>query len=685
MILNIEGPRFQKLVRTYIGLTPTFFAIFYIVLKPFKFVNLFPLIYSMVALVTLMMISIIPKKYQNQNNSWVLFNVALAFFELIYLNILDDNYIFQTLTISYTIMSIICVMKYWNAINLIITSIFYTFLFVAYGPNHTSALNNLIEFSLLLIIVINAIQIVHMVRFKKGKLIQQIRPYQAMFIQLSLLAVILLISNKIDKDLFFLFSMAFYFNISRSSEKNQNVGDFIHPILNKSYSQNSFITQIVPLSLVYLLIILFYVEMLIIEKSIFNPIVFIFIYFILLIIQGIQYTFSISLSSFVLKPRVSIIGPFDYLAELAPIRSNHYFTLYVSNDIPMFRNTIDVILSGKPIDLYYELSRSTSNVIIMRGEQNFLNAKLSKTPFLLAFSNSEIVLDEFQRKSPLNVLNNNIGNYTGVQGEGIKASNEIIDNLKVLECLKLNEIILSKHSFQDSKIYHNIPFDVAYLHQRIISTADKQLRTLANLNFIEMTLRYIYFIRSAIGNLCLEVSPKLSFGYIVSCCENNPILNLESHRVIISNYTIARRCLIDIGWNAKFGEKMNMVELLKVANYVRNKVLGHGSVGTVSEELLYFTEFISLKVLELCSVYCKDVYLYEEEKDYCQIYAGCSSRRIRKIYHNIVRYNRMFYDSDFLKFHEGYLYVYDGMSNNGKREFINYTNGKRIRPDVILL
>ena len=134
---------------------------------------------------------------------------------------------------------------------------------------------------------------------------EQIRPYSAVLIQFPLLAIFLFINKKINSDIFFLFSIAFFFNISYNSEQNQTVGAFIHPNLNKSYSQQIFLTNIIPLNLVYILISLFYYYTILNENITFNfnPIIFIFIYFIITIIQGFQFVFSIPPSFFRYKPR----------------------------------------------------------------------------------------------------------------------------------------------------------------------------------------------------------------------------------------------------------------------------------------------------------------------------------------------------------------------------------------------
>lgn len=684
-LINIEGKNFRNFLNKLIGLTPSWLVGVYLIYKPFKVINLFPLIYSISYFITaLLAISFINNSIINRIvHAFMQFSLAL--FELFFLLYIDNSYQFTTISFIYFSFSLLLRIYYKQILNLIITIIFYIILYSQFGNYQHNTLNIFITCSLILIFIVNFIQLLYYIKLRKASLMEQIRPYSAVLIHFPLLAIFLFINKIINSDIFFLFSIAFFFNISYNSEQNQTVGAFIHPNLNKSYSQQIFLTNIIPLNLVYILISLFYYYTILNENRTFNfnPIIFIFIYFIITIIQGFQFVFSIPPYFFRYKPRVSITGPFDYLISLRPLRSNDYFTLYAITDMPMFQNTINLFRPKKNIDLYSELSSTHSNVIIMRGEQTFLNARFSKKPFLLAFTNGEKIFDEFQRKSPLNLMNNNVGNYTGQEESVIKASDEIIKNLKVLDCLELNNIILSKNKFQDLKIYNNVPFDVAYLHQRIISTADKQLRTLANLNFIEITLRYIYFIRCAIDSNKIEMSQKLSFGYIVSCCEKNPALNLENHKILISNYIDSKKCLTDIGWSAKFGEKMNVIELLKVSNYIRNKVLGHGSVGTVNEELLYFTEFVSLQILYLCGKFCNNIYFYEKENDCCKIYSGSNSRRIHKITHKIIRFKSEFYDSEYLKFHEGYLYVYDGTANNGKREYINYTNGKRIRPDVI--
>ena len=686
-LIDIEGKNFRKLINKLIGLTPTWLVGIYLFLHPFKTTNLFPLIYTISYTITAL-IGIIFIEHKTVNRTaYIILQLSLSLFEIFFLIQYIDHTDNHTITIIYSISTILFRASHKHSLNLIITISYYTYLFSNFGNHQTRTINYFIIFTLLIIALINFIQLILYIKLQKKSILEQIRPYSAVAIQLPLLAIILYNNNIINSDIFFLFSIAFLFNITYNSEQNQAVGDFIHPILNNSYSQYFFLTKIVPLNLVYILIFLFYYNLIIgADKSFnYNPTIFIFTYFIIIFIQGLQFIFSLSPSFFLSRNRVSIIAPFEYLIGLPPLRSNEYFTLYASSDLPLYNNAIYALRSKTSIDLYCELNKVKTNVIIMRGNQTFLNARFTKTPFLLAFTNSDSVYDEFQRKSPLNLMNNNLGNYTGHRANNIKASNEIIKNLRVFDCLELNNLILSKHGFQDTNIYNNIPFDVAYLHQRIISTADKQLRTLANLNFIEITLRYIYFIRCAISKNDIEISTKLSFGYIVSCCENFTELNLANLDVRISNYIDSKKCLMEIGWSTKFGEKINFIELLKISNYIRNKVLGHGSVSTVNEDLLFFTEYITLQVLQVCGKFCKNISFVEEGTDFCRIYSGTNSRKLSKTSFEIIRFKGVFYRSDYLKFHEGYLYVYDGSTNNGKREFINYTNGKRIRPDVIQL
>jgi hypothetical protein len=111
--------------------------------------------------------------------------------------------------------------------------------------------------------------------------------------------------------------------------------------------------------------------------------------------------------------------------------------------------------------------------------------------------------------------------------------------------------------------------------------------------------------------------------------------------------------------------------------------MGHGSVMSISADLWVLTEYIALTVNNYFAPFFSSLYFYYEDVKGSYVLNCNKHRNIRSIGGNsFFRQNNLRYMTDMYKVLEGFIYIYNG-SVSGNREYINYINGKRIKPDVV--
>ena len=227
--------------------------------------------------------------------------------------------------------------------------------------------------------------------------------------------------------------------------------------------------------------------------------------------------------------------------------------------------------------------------------------------------------------------------------------------------------------------------DLLNMRIQLFNIGDIQLRVLACFNLIEMNIRYYYFLRSTTVDRAENFIDKVSMGLMVNELRRlfSSELSVSSFEVSEESYTLFKRGLIEIKYLEKFSRKNSILSLLNVAVFLRNKTMGHGSVMSISADLWILTEYIALTINNFFAPFFSSLYFYYEDENGSYVLNCNKHRRIRSIGgSSFFRQNSLSYRTDMYKVLEGFIYIYNG-SVNGNREYINYINGKRIKPDVV--
>ena len=280
-------------------------------------------------------------------------------------------------------------------------------------------------------------------------------------------------------------------------------------------------------------------------------------------------------------------------------------------------------------------------------------------------------------KNHSNVYNYNISNFNLA---------EFLVNNNVNGAIELEEKIVNNRTFNEIKYNELIGLqDLHHLRKQIVNVGDVQLRVLANINFIEMNLRYFYFINIAIENIIDETIQTMSMGLMVSRIRehlNFHLINFE-YQLNDQNHSMWKAALVDIGFKEKISKKLDFFALLNIAVFIRNKTLGHGSVTSISIDLLFIIDEISVIIYNEFSKLFDEIYFYYRGDSGNYILNTIHHKNIQCGINEGFRYRRKIYHSEYLKIKDGFIYVFDGFKKNEK-EYINYINGKRIKPDLKL-
>ena len=211
-------------------------------------------------------------------------------------------------------------------------------------------------------------------------------------------------------------------------------------------------------------------------------------------------------------------------------------------------------------------------------------------------------------------------------------------------------------------IYNKGVFDLNIMHKRNASVGDLSLRLFANLNFIEISTRFIVVLASMLRKNELDLSNQISFGLMVSKLRDLGVSGLKKHDTS-SYYDIMKTALRDLKHKGKLPVNQTLDDLLNTATFIRNKTQGHGSALHISEEIWMTSELISYHVLSFIQDFFGSIYFYKRTGE--NLFEARSGLLLKQ---NIslnchldyfIRINRESFNSKFLLPHQDYWYIID--------------------------
>jgi hypothetical protein len=234
-------------------------------------------------------------------------------------------------------------------------------------------------------------------------------------------------------------------------------------------------------------------------------------------------------------------------------------------------------------------------------------------------------------------------------------------------------------------LYNRGIFDLNIMHKRNSSIGDVSLRLMANLNFIEISTRFLVILTHLEKGKELDLGSQISFGLMVSKLRDMGVADESKHDT--STYLGIIKCaLSDLKYKGKVPKKQSLINLLDIATYIRNKTQGHGSALHISDEIWLTSEIISYHILLFIYNYFGSVYFYKKIGDTLfESRHGLHLRLDLKIMCDedfFIRFKHQFFKSNFIIPFEDYWYIIDSVRSDGN-EYICFINGDRVRPDII--
>ena len=516
--------------------------------------------------------------------------------------------------------------------------------------------NIFIEIYMIIFLYINARNIYYYLKTKNTSFVNILKPQESYSVYFLFLAIIVFLNNgnyvfielAIMNYIVALFIDRFLF---------MNIDEFFSPIHTKSYYQENVRNIIFNLPFIY--VCLFYLILLTNNDFSYKGFPFLFIVFILLLSYELL-NYFIKVGTF---DRVEIDLIFNDQNDLK-IKANSKYNIKLLSPDHIYSNE-KKLKRLKIHDLYYV---NPLKICVIESEYNSDLKNLFLFPYTNSIYINKTISDWNLSKSP--------DNYSHLSQ--IYECDEV---LRFYSLNKLNKLIANRLELDKDFTYDKVFPDVVYLHKRITYTDNIQLRLIANVNFIEISCRYYLFIKGAVLGLDFGELETISYGLIVSKLYNEKSFDTQNYFVNIGkdDLNVFKQALRDINYKGKLKSSPSIGDLLLISTFIRNKLIGHGSIYTTTVDLLIFIELISFNLLKFLSEKLDGFKLHDKENAKEHRGFNCSTCNS---YNGIVLHNGIEYNSENLIFHEGYLYVLDGCRNNIK-EFINYTNGKRVKPDLI--
>jgi hypothetical protein len=367
------------------------------------------------------------------------------------------------------------------------------------------------------------------------------------------------------------------------------------------------------------------------------------------------------------------------------------------------------ILTNEEIKISYEqiaslnLLHFSDKNIYSRGYRKLLHPSIQADFLEITKSVKSIIVVNMQNTDVLKNCKNNkdisfyyifdnvpnlIKNHSSLYNYNNASFNlfEFLQNNNVNGAIELEEKVIF-HRTKNNQIYNKqIGLqDLHHLRKQIINIGDIQLRVLANINFIEMNLRYYYFVNTAIENIIDENIHTVSMGIMISKIRehfHSHFINF-SHLLNDENHLMWKTALSDIGFKEKMSKKLDFFSLVNIAVFIRNKTLGHGSVTSISIDLLYIIDEIAVVLHNTFSLKFDLIYFYYQNNSVNYVLNSIHHKKFQTCFNDGFRYKRKLYRSEYVKINDGFIYVFDGYKKTEK-EYINFINGKRIKPDLKL-
>lgn len=516
--------------------------------------------------------------------------------------------------------------------------------------------NLMIEIYLFIFLFINIQNIYYYLKTKNISFIYNVKPQESYSIYFLYLATIIFIKDG-NSGFIELSIMNYIVALFIDRYLFMNIDEFFSPIHTKSYYQENVRNIIFNLPFIY--VCLFYLCIIISNNYNNEGFPFLFIVFILLLSYELL-NYFIKIGTF---SRVEIDLIFNDQNELK-IKANSTYNIKLLSPDHIYSN--DKQLKKLKIEDLYNVN--PIKICMIESEYNIGLKNLFRYPYTNSIYLNKTVSDWNLSKSP-----DNFSHLSQIY--------ECDEVLRFNSLDTLNKLIATRLELDKDLTYDKVFPDIVYLHKRITYTDNIQLRLIANVNFIEISCRYYLFIKGEVLGLDFSEFDTISYGLVVSNLYNEKSFGLQNYVVNFykDDLNIYKLALLDINYKGKLKNNPSIGDLLQISIFIRNKLIGHGSIYTTTMDLLIFIELISYNLLKFLIEKFEGYKLYDKEN--MMEHEGFDSK-INNSFNELIIFKGIEYYSENLIFHDGYLYVLDGKKYNVK-EYINYTNGKRVKPDLI--